>query len=89
MSKDSLFINKLSYAEALSIPVYNIIGTGCSMGDETGDGIVTRSGAYLEGAENYEVKGTCEDLKFDFLHTNLINPEKYPDVLDIILKSLK
>jgi pimeloyl-ACP methyl ester carboxylesterase len=89
MAKDSLFINKLSYAEPISIPAYNIIGIGCGMGNETGDGIVTRSGAYLEGAKNYDVKGACNDLKFEFLHTNLVNPEKSPEVFDIILKALK
>jgi triacylglycerol esterase/lipase EstA (alpha/beta hydrolase family)/prefoldin subunit 5 len=89
MSKDSLFINKLNYAEAPNIQIYNIIGTGCKMGNETGDGIVTKSSAYLEGAKNYEINGTCNEYQFDFLHSDMIYPDKYPEVYKIISESLK
>jgi len=89
MAKDSLFINKLSYAELPEIPIYNIIGTGCKMGNETGDGIVTKSSAYLDGAKNYEVQGACDELKFSFLHEEILYPGKYPEVYKEIVNALK
>ena len=89
LSKDSLFINKLSYASLPNIPIYNIVGIGCQMENETGDGIVRKSSAYLEGAENHEINGSCDELKFSFLHKTMINPEKYPEVYQLILDFLK
>lgn len=89
MAKDSLFINKLNYEPLPNMPIYNIIGTGCKMSNETGDGIVLKSSAYLKGAKNYEINGTCNDLKFEFLHSEMIYPEKYPEVYKIVLQSLK
>jgi hypothetical protein len=89
MDKNSLFINKISYADSIKIPVFNIIGTGCKMGNETGDGIVTKQSAYLENAENIEVNGSCDEIKFRFLHEEMLSPEKYPEVYDSIVQSIK
>ena len=89
MNKDSLFINKLNNDFRLDIPVYNIVGIGCEMESETGDGIVTNSSAYLEGAENYFVEGRCNDGKFEFIHANLVDPEKFPEVYDIVNNSIR
>jgi len=89
MAKDSLFLNKLNNAELPKIPIYNIIGTGCKMGNETGDGIVTKSSAYLEGAKNYEVNGSCDELAFSFLHENILYPDKYPAAYKDIVNALK
>jgi len=87
MDSTSLFINKLNNAETEKIPTYNIIGEGCAMGNETGDGIVKKSSAYLEDAENYYVDGVCKGV--DYLHTDLLNMAKYPEVYDLIKKSLE
>jgi len=89
MSEDSLLINQLKYEPLPDIPIYNIIGTGCAMANETGDGIVLRSNAYLEGARNYEISGPCDELKLSFLHQEMINPAKYLKVYQLILLSLK
>ena len=89
LDKNGLFMNKLNYDSSAKVPTYNIIGTGCSMTGETGDGIVKNSSAYLEGAENYYVKGSCEELKFSYLHNTLIEDAKYPEVYGLILSSLK
>ncbi len=84
MSKDSILINKLNNAATDKVPAYNIIGTGCSMGSDTGDGIVKNSSQYLDYATNYYVKGTCNELNFEFLHETILRPDKYPEVYRII-----
>jgi triacylglycerol esterase/lipase EstA (alpha/beta hydrolase family) len=89
MDENSLFINKLNYAPQIDVPVTNIIGAGCNMGNETGDGIVTEKSAYLEGAKNFIVNGTCDEASFDFLHANLVNPSKHPEVYTLTVQSLK
>lgn len=89
MDKDSLFMNKLNNQDNPKIPIDNIIGIGCKTNNETGDGIVKNSSAYLEFANNYYVNGTCDELKFDYLHSSLLNPDKYPKVLAIINQSLR
>jgi len=89
MDKNSLLINKLSSSQITEFPVYNIIGIGCNMGDETGDGIVKNSSQYLSYAKNYYLYGTCDELKFDFLHENIVDPDKYTEVYELIKGFLK
>lgn len=89
LDKNGLFMNKLNYDSSAKVPIYNIIGIGCGMTGETGDGIVKNSSAYLEGAENYYVEGSCEELKFSYLHNTLIEDAKYPEVYELILQSLR
>jgi|SRR3989344_1508018 len=84
----SLFINKINTATP-EVPFYNIIGTGCSMGDEQGDGIVEEKNAYLEGAKNYYITGECDESRFDILHNNILNLDNHPEVYEIINNSLK
>ena len=86
MSRDSLFINKLGSMSKPDVPFYNIIGVGCEMDNEDGDGIVENKSAYLEYARNYYIKGACNGIKLDFLHNDLVNINKYPEVYDIINK---
>jgi len=89
ISKDSLFLNKLNYASLPNIPIINIIGTGCIMNNnQTGDGIVTKDSAYLEGATNLEVAGTCDELKFNFFHSEMLGPVMYPEVYQKIKEAL-
>ena len=87
MGKDSLFINKLNQQEIKNIPIYNIIGTGCLMDNEQGDGIVKNSSSYLSYAKNYYVNGTCSGL--NFFHTDLVDSDKYPEVYEIINQTLR
>lgn len=89
LDKNSLFMNKLNYGPSSEVPIYNIIGVGCDMDNETGDGVVKNSSAYLEGAENYYVNGTCEELKLDYLHGALLDPAKYPEAYELILEALR
>ena len=86
MVQDSLFIRKLG-PSAPNIPVYNFIGSGCKMDGGDGDGIVLAKNAYLEGANNIQINGSCKGL--ERLHTTLIRADKVPDVFNYITKILK
>ena len=89
MDKNSIFINKLDNAPPLGFPVENIIGIGCDMGSETGDGIVKNSSQYLSYAANYYIEGSCNELGFDFLHQSIVDPEQYPEAYEIINKTIR
>ncbi len=89
MDKNSLFMNKLNNAQVPKIPIYNIIGTGCETNEEDGDGIVTNSSQYLEYATNYYITGTCSPQEFKYLHTEILDTQKYPEVSEILEKVLR
>jgi len=87
MKSDSLLINKINQ-DVLEIPSYNIIGIGCNMDGQDGDGIVENSTAYLSFANNYYINGICPGT-FEFLHLDIVEPDKYPEVYEIIVNALK
>jgi len=89
MNKDSVFINKLNNAQTEIPRAYNIIGIGCNMGKETGDGIVKNSSQYLDYATNYYLEGICNELNFDFFHEDVLYPDKYPEIYDTIKQIIK
>jgi len=89
MNKNSIFINKLNNEPSELVPTYNIIGIGCNMGDETGDGIVKNSSQYLSYATNYYIEGSCDELSFKFLHGEIVDPEKYPEIHNIVNKTIR
>jgi hypothetical protein len=89
MDKDSSFMKNLTDTSTEKVPTYNIIGIGCDMGNETGDGIVKNSSEYLNYATNYYVKGTCDELNFNFLHETIIYPDQYPETYNIIKNAIK
>ena len=88
MDQNSLFMNKLNNAPSPTIPIYNIIGLGCNTNGEPGDGVVTNSSQYLDFAKNYYINGTCKENEFQYIHTDIINPEKYPEIVELIGKFL-
>lgn len=89
MNKDSILINKLNNAPTEKIPIYNIIGIGCDMGDETGDGVVKNSSQYLDDATNFYLKGKCNELNFEFFHETILYPEKSPEIYNTISQIIK
>lgn len=89
LSKDSIFMNELNNKPTDTIPIYNIVGIGCQMGDETGDGIIKNSSQYLPSATNYYLKGTCNELAFVYFHEEIVYPEKYPEAYNLIVDILK
>jgi hypothetical protein len=52
MSSGSLFLNKIKPQNDIEIPVYNIIGEGCSWEESTWGRIVKNDSAYLSFAKN-------------------------------------
>jgi len=88
MKSDSVLINQVNNDDTDLVPAYNIIGIGCNMGDETGDGIVKNSSQFLNYATNYYVNGTCNELNFEYLHNDILYPKLYPEVYEILKKIL-
>jgi len=88
LNEGSLFLNKLNYGEKPDIPITMVLGTGCDMAGEQGDGIVLEDHARLEGAENHVINGVCRG-KFQPLHLDLLKVERYPEVYGIILEKLE
>lgn len=89
MDKSSLFMSKLNNAVQPGIPIYNIIGIGCETEGEDGDGVVTNSSQYLEYADNHFIKGSCKESEFKYLHVEIVDVEKYPEVIGLIEEGLK
>lgn len=84
LDKNSIFMNKLNNAPTDLVPTYNIVGYGCDMGGDTGDGIIKNSSQYLGSATNYYFKGTCNELSFEYFHEFIIDSDKYPEVYKLI-----
>ena len=87
MKLDSLLINKINQ-DVLEIPSYNIIGVGCDMDGQDGDGIVENSTAYLGFARNYYINGSCPG-NFEFLHLDIMEPNKYPEAYNTLIDILR
>ncbi len=82
LTSGSLFLNKLNNYPSSPVKTYNVIGTGCEMGGEDGDGIVLKRNAVLNSAQTYYVNGSC--LGINFLHNELLRIDKYPSVYETI-----
>ncbi len=87
MNSDSVFMNKLTHGGLPTIPVTTIIGTGCEMDGEQGDGVVTESAGQLLGAKKLLINGTC--TTFAPLHTEMLDVNSYPEVYEDIKKEIK
>jgi pimeloyl-ACP methyl ester carboxylesterase len=83
MSSDSLFLNKLNRGQLIFVPTTNIIGSGCSMDLGDGDGTVLVEKAWLEGAQNYIINGTCTSIDQP-LHMKMLDNHAYPEVYNVI-----
>lgn len=68
---------------------YTIIGSGCVLTNIDGDGIVRSSSVPLEGATNYKVNGQCSGTLSRDMHSELLNPSIYPEVLSKVLAFLR
>ena len=88
MQFESVFMKKLNSGKLPYVPIHNIVGTGCDMNGEQGDGAVLEQNAYLEGAQNYIINGTCEGVA-EPLHLTLRDIERYPEVYEIIHSALR
>ena len=90
MSSDSNFIKTLNNGDETpyNVKYYTITGGGCVLGGIDGDGIVRTTSVPLDGATNYEVSGKCSGSFNRDMHSDLLNPDKYPEVLDDVKKIL-
>lgn len=89
MDKDSIFINRLDNSPQPAFPIENIIGFGCTMGEETGDGIVKNSSQFLSFANNHYIQGACNELGLEFLHEEITDIDKYPEVYEIVNETVR
>jgi len=90
MDSESLFINKLNTAKSSSVKIKNVVGTGCLMDSKDGDGIVLSENSIIldEGdIQTFLVRGNCTAT--DFLHNEILDTEKYPELIEIIKEALK
>ncbi|MFH1916467.1 MAG: alpha/beta hydrolase [Nanoarchaeota archaeon] len=89
MLAGSIFLSRLN---SKSLPpganVTVIRGEGCNTDGEDGDGIVSGTSAYLERADNYVIKGECQNRLGTSLHSDLLNPALYPETLMQVKKLL-
>ncbi|MBS1266830.1 MAG: hypothetical protein MAG795_00799 [Candidatus Woesearchaeota archaeon] len=83
MHKNSVFMKRLNNYVP-DIEVYTIYGTGCDTDGQDGDGLIAAEDVKLEYAENIMVNGTCEDVLGVSLHRDMVDPEKYPVVYEIV-----
>jgi pimeloyl-ACP methyl ester carboxylesterase len=90
LSKNSVFLKKLSTYNP-KIPIYNIIGQGCSNG---GDGAVKLESAklpYNTSKFNYTeffINGTCVDVLGVSFHSDILDTKKYPQTYNILKEIL-
>ncbi len=87
MDKESLFMNKINNEILPDIPIYNIIGVGCDMNGETGDGIVMKKDAILDEKNNYLINGNCSG-SLNYLHAEILDINKYPQLYKTIKRTL-
>ncbi len=90
MEQDSIFINRLNAKTSVdNDKVYAIRSVGCVMSNGIGDGVVLNESAYLDGAKNYLIKGKCTDALQTNLHSQVLNPDIYPETYELLLDILK
>lgn len=91
MSADSIFLKRLNdkNTNKKTDNIYTIAGTGCKMDSGEGDGIVYLEDAKLDDAKNFVVEGECKNALNTDLHNELLDPDAYPKVYDVVKQILK
>ena len=87
MSEGSIFLKRLN-ARSTPSNTFVIRSTGCKMGDEFGDGVVTQENGKLKDSTDFLFEGKCTDsLKTD-LHGKLLDPDLHPEVYEKLVEIL-
>lgn len=86
MNKGSLFLNKLNNANKISVPVHNIIGSGCFWENSDGDGIVKLESGKLDYGTQYIINGSCSG--FNYFHVEMLKQDLYPELVELIREIL-
>ncbi|MBI4143585.1 alpha/beta hydrolase [Candidatus Woesearchaeota archaeon] len=91
MQENSIFLNKLNdpAKQPKETKIYTIVGQGCRMKNDDGDGIATVESTRLENSKSYQINGTCEGLFGEVLHTAILDIEKYPETYAAIKEILR
>lgn len=91
MYQDSIFLSKIKNSNMNKRKdMYVIRSLGCKMeNNQFGDGIVTNASGYLSGANNIVFYGNCTDSLNTNLHTDVLEPDKYPFIYKWIRDVLK
>lgn len=90
MQENSLFLNVLNdpaRQQPSGVRMYIIAGSGCDTNGKDGDGIVQLDNALISNARPFIIKGKCEFGTY--LHTEMLNVDKYPEVYDAIKQILQ
>ena len=92
MRSNGLFINKLNdYSSQPDIKnLYLVVGRGCDTDGVDGDGIVSVNNSLMSIVPDSHVlyvNGTCSGTTF--LHNELLNIDKYPEVYNFVKEKLK
>ncbi|MBI2140743.1 alpha/beta fold hydrolase [Candidatus Woesearchaeota archaeon] len=91
MKEGSVFLTRLNAKKFPDgVNALSVYGTGCTMeSSQDGDGIVTASSAKLGSGEIVEVKGNCTDRFNSNFHSQILDPDIYPETLQAIIRFLK
>ncbi len=85
MEENSSFMNTLNAQgyRPEKVEMHTIRAEGCTMEGGDGDGIVLGNRVPLDYAENHVVRRDC-DIFEESPHTDMLSPEKYPEVYEMI-----
>jgi triacylglycerol esterase/lipase EstA (alpha/beta hydrolase family) len=91
MANESVFMRRLNdpLSQPVAIEFTSIVASGCTVGTEDGDGVVTVSSANYTLGKSYAIEGECTDFFGSDLHTEILNIDEHPQVYDIIRDELK
>ena len=89
MTEGSVFLKRLNNSKIQNARVYTIAASGCSVNKEDGDGVVKLKNVPLSYATNFVVNGTCTDFFKVNLNDTILDPDKTPEVYDIVKEVLK
>lgn len=83
MAQNSVFMKRLNDYK-LKLPVATIIGKGCDTDGIDGDGVVSVDSSFVEYADTNFIEGKCKDIFGTEMHSDLLDPEKYPEVYEVL-----
>ena len=87
LTEGSVFMRKLEIGGLPLIDVTNIVGSGCEMGKEDGDGVVVRRNAIIQEFDNFIINGSCTGT--NFLHSSMLNLNKHYKTYSIIRNGIE
>jgi hypothetical protein len=91
MSADSVFLKRLNAQSTTkkTSNIFTIAGSGCDMPLGKGDGVILVNDAHLTYSKNFQVAGKCSENLRSQLHNRLVDPDKFPEVYEIVKEILE